>query len=130
MGVSVAEIHDDTAIHGVYTCAGDDEWCVASIHSDNEWHCVASFLEQHELVDDPRFATGQSRVANYAELVGSVVTLDLYPHLSAGCPRRAASRSSSRPGDSSTRHTQGPTIWSRVNCLLTWCIFYRQCATD
>jgi len=32
-GVPVTE---DEAIHGVYPCAGDDEWCVISVRSDND----------------------------------------------------------------------------------------------
>ncbi|KLO32614.1 CoA transferase [Mycobacterium haemophilum] len=69
LGAGIAEVRDDTAVHGVYPCTGDDEWCVVSIRSDNEWHCVASVLEQPELAGDPRFATGESRVTNRAELV-------------------------------------------------------------
>ncbi len=64
-----AEIRDDTSVHAVYPCAGDDEWCVISIQSDDEWHCAIAVLEQHELAGDPRFATGESRVANRRELV-------------------------------------------------------------
>ena len=61
-----AELRDDTSVHAVYPCAGDDEWCVISIGSDNEWRCAAAVIERPELADDPRFATGESRVANRA----------------------------------------------------------------
>ncbi len=63
------EISDDTSVHAVYPCAGDDEWCVISIPSDGEWRCAIAVLEQPELADDPRFATGESRVAHRRELV-------------------------------------------------------------
>jgi crotonobetainyl-CoA:carnitine CoA-transferase CaiB-like acyl-CoA transferase len=68
----VGEIRDDTSVHAVYPCAGDDEWCVISIRSDSEWRCATSVLDQLELADDPRFATGESRVANRPELVALV----------------------------------------------------------
>jgi crotonobetainyl-CoA:carnitine CoA-transferase CaiB-like acyl-CoA transferase len=65
----VAEVCDDTSVHAVYPCAGDDEWCVISIRSDSEWRCATTVLEQPELADDPRFATGESRMAHRRELV-------------------------------------------------------------
>jgi crotonobetainyl-CoA:carnitine CoA-transferase CaiB-like acyl-CoA transferase len=68
-GAGVAEIRDDTSVHAVYPCAGDDEWCVISIGSDIEWRCAIDVLGQPELAGDPRFATGESRVANRGELV-------------------------------------------------------------
>jgi crotonobetainyl-CoA:carnitine CoA-transferase CaiB-like acyl-CoA transferase len=67
-----ARIRDDTSVHAVYPCAGDDEWCVISIQSDCEWRCATSVLDQPGLADDPRFATGESRVANRRELVSLV----------------------------------------------------------
>lgn len=70
----IAEIRDDITVHGVYPCAGDDEWCVISIRSDSEWHCIASVLEHPELADDPRFGTGEARTANRAELVAVLST--------------------------------------------------------
>jgi crotonobetainyl-CoA:carnitine CoA-transferase CaiB-like acyl-CoA transferase len=70
----VAEACDDTSVHAVYPCAGDDEWCVISIRSDSEWHCATAVLEKPELADDPRFATGESRVANRVQLVELVST--------------------------------------------------------
>jgi crotonobetainyl-CoA:carnitine CoA-transferase CaiB-like acyl-CoA transferase len=68
------EIRDDTSVHAVYPCAGDDEWCVISIRSDSEWRCATSVLGQPTLADDPRFATGEARVANLRELVALVST--------------------------------------------------------
>ncbi|WAJ42684.1 CoA transferase [Mycobacterium sp. Aquia_216] len=65
-----AEVCDDTSVHAVYPCAGDDEWCVISIRSDSDWQCATALLEQPQLADDPRFATGEARVAHRTELVG------------------------------------------------------------
>jgi crotonobetainyl-CoA:carnitine CoA-transferase CaiB-like acyl-CoA transferase len=69
-----AEIRDDTSVHAVYPCAGDDEWCVISIRSDSEWRSATSVLDQPELADDPLFATGEARVANHRQLVALVST--------------------------------------------------------
>lgn len=65
----VAGIRDQTAVHAVCPCAGDDEWCVISIGSDDEWRCAASLLDHPEWADDPRFATGEARLENRRELV-------------------------------------------------------------
>jgi crotonobetainyl-CoA:carnitine CoA-transferase CaiB-like acyl-CoA transferase len=67
-----AELRENTSVHAVYPCAGDDEWCVISIESDNEWRCATTAIDRPELADDPRFATGESRVANRRELVALV----------------------------------------------------------
>jgi crotonobetainyl-CoA:carnitine CoA-transferase CaiB-like acyl-CoA transferase len=63
------EIRDNTSVHAVYPCAGDDEWCVISIRSDSDWRCAASILGRPELAEDPCFATGEARVAHRRELV-------------------------------------------------------------
>lgn len=62
-------IDDDTSVHAICPCAGDDEWCVISIRSDTDWRSAAAVFGRPELADDPRFATGESRTANRAELV-------------------------------------------------------------
>ena len=72
LAAGVGEIRDDTSVHAVYPCAGDDEWCVISIQSDSEWRCVRAVLGRPELADDPRFATGESRWVNRGELVAVV----------------------------------------------------------
>jgi crotonobetainyl-CoA:carnitine CoA-transferase CaiB-like acyl-CoA transferase len=69
LAAGIARIREDTAVHGVYPCAGDDEWCVVSIGSDEEWRCAATLLDHPDWVDDPRFATGEARLANRRELV-------------------------------------------------------------
>ena len=69
-----AQVRDDTSVHAVYPCAGDDEWCVISIRSDSQWVSATSVFGQPELANDPRFATGAARVANQPELVALVST--------------------------------------------------------
>ena len=51
LGAGSADIRDDTSVHAVYPCAGDDEWCVVSIGSDDEWRGVRSALGQPEVAD-------------------------------------------------------------------------------
>ncbi|OBG66089.1 acyl-CoA transferase [Mycobacterium sp. E188] len=72
LAAGVPRISDDTSLHAVYPCAGDDEWCVISIGSDEEWRCAAGVFHHPEWADDPRFATGEARLANRRELVGLV----------------------------------------------------------
>jgi crotonobetainyl-CoA:carnitine CoA-transferase CaiB-like acyl-CoA transferase len=69
LAAGLARIRDDTSLHAVYPCAGDDEWCVISIGSDDQWRSTANLFDHPEWVDDPRFATGESRLANRGELV-------------------------------------------------------------
>ncbi len=65
-------LHDDTSVHAVYPCAGDDEWCVISIRSDADWRGAARLVGRPDLVDDPRFATGDARAANRRSLVAQL----------------------------------------------------------
>ena len=67
-----AEVRDDTSVQAVYPCAGDDEWCVISIRSDNDWRATAEVIGRPDLADDPRWATGELRVANRHELVAEL----------------------------------------------------------
>jgi crotonobetainyl-CoA:carnitine CoA-transferase CaiB-like acyl-CoA transferase len=36
-------VSDDTAVHTVHPCAGDDEWCVISVRSDGDRAALAAF---------------------------------------------------------------------------------------
>lgn len=40
------------AVHGVYPCAGDDEWCVISLRSQADWSALARLLGVAELPSD------------------------------------------------------------------------------
>jgi crotonobetainyl-CoA:carnitine CoA-transferase CaiB-like acyl-CoA transferase len=65
-------LRQDTRVHAVYPCAGDDEWCAISIGCDADLHRVATVLGRPQLADDPRFATGESRAANRGELIAQL----------------------------------------------------------
>ncbi len=69
VAAGVPRICEDTSLHAVCPCAGDDEWCVISIESDDEWRCAAGVFHHPQWADDPRFATGEARLANRRELV-------------------------------------------------------------
>ena len=68
----IPRISEDTSLHIVCPCAGDDEWCVISIESDDEWRCAAGVFHHPQWADDPRFATGEARLANRGELMEMV----------------------------------------------------------
>ncbi len=69
LAAGLTRIRDDTALHAVCPCAGDDEWCVVSIPSDDEWRRAADLVDHPGWIDDPRFATGEARLAHRGELV-------------------------------------------------------------
>jgi crotonobetainyl-CoA:carnitine CoA-transferase CaiB-like acyl-CoA transferase len=42
-------VSDDPATHGVYPCAGDDEWCVISVRDEADWIRLASVMGRADL---------------------------------------------------------------------------------
>jgi crotonobetainyl-CoA:carnitine CoA-transferase CaiB-like acyl-CoA transferase len=67
-----ADLRDDSSVHDVYPCAGDDEWCVISIRTDADWRSATAVFGLPELADDERFATGGARIAHRHELLAQV----------------------------------------------------------
>lgn len=63
-----ATITEDRTVHGVYPCQGDDEWCVISIASEDDWTAVTGVLADSRLSDDSRFACLEKRWEHRAEL--------------------------------------------------------------
>ena len=45
-------VADDTAVHAVYPCAGEDEWCVISLRSDADHAALAAAMGTDELPHD------------------------------------------------------------------------------
>lgn len=69
-------VTDDTAVHGVYPCAGDDEWCVVSVRSDVDRAALARVMgvselprERGQLVDALSRWTADQDKADLAELL-------------------------------------------------------------
>ena len=69
-----ADFEDDTSVHAVVPCAGDDEWCAISIRNDNDWRSATVVFGLAALADDPRFVSGEARLAHRSELVAQVST--------------------------------------------------------
>ncbi len=42
-------VTDDSAVHGVYPCAGEDEWCVISLRSDDDYAALADVIGDTDL---------------------------------------------------------------------------------
>jgi len=74
------DLDDDTGIHEVFPCAGDDEWCVISFRTDDDWRSAAAVFELP--VGDTRFATEEARLTRRGELVElvSAWTRERSPH--------------------------------------------------
>lgn len=67
-----ADVRDDTSVHAVCPCAGDDEWCVVSIRSNTDWHAAATAFGDPAAAEDARFGTGEARVSHRRELVAQL----------------------------------------------------------
>ena len=46
-------VRDDPAVHGVYPCAGDDEWCVISLRSAADREALATAMGGADVPADP-----------------------------------------------------------------------------
>ncbi|MGB9379614.1 CaiB/BaiF CoA transferase family protein [Candidatus Binatus sp.] len=60
--------HREHAPHGIYRCAGDDNWIALACETDEQWRGLARALG----IDDGRFATAPSRKANEEALDAEV----------------------------------------------------------
>src|SRR5271155_1469600 len=56
--------HREHAPHGIYRCAGDDNWIALACETDAEWRSLAIALGIARIADDPRFASASARKAN------------------------------------------------------------------
>jgi crotonobetainyl-CoA:carnitine CoA-transferase CaiB-like acyl-CoA transferase len=73
--------HREHAPHGIYRCAGDDNWIALACESDEQFRNLTRVLGLVRLMDDPRFTTTSARKRNEdaldAELSRAVATLSL-----------------------------------------------------
>jgi benzylsuccinate CoA-transferase BbsF subunit len=53
-----------TAPHGIFRCAGDDEWVSIACATDEEWAALCGVMERPERAADPRFASAAGRKAH------------------------------------------------------------------
>jgi benzylsuccinate CoA-transferase BbsF subunit len=56
------------APHGVFRCAGHDQWVSLAVRSDQEWQRLCTVIGQPALASDPRFSTLSARKQNEDEL--------------------------------------------------------------
>jgi len=73
LGERIGNRHPWLAPQGCYRCAGDDEWCVVSVHDDGEWAALCRAVGQPDLATDPRFATNQARMRNH-DAIDSIIS--------------------------------------------------------
>jgi crotonobetainyl-CoA:carnitine CoA-transferase CaiB-like acyl-CoA transferase len=60
------------APHGVFPCAGDDEWCVVAVRDGRDWAALCQVIGRPDLLDDARFADAAGRVAHSEVLEAAV----------------------------------------------------------
>ena len=63
--------HADFIPHGVYRCAGDDDWIAIAVCTEQQWRAFAS-LVGHGWAADGRFATLEARRQHHAELDAAI----------------------------------------------------------
>jgi benzylsuccinate CoA-transferase BbsF subunit len=56
------------APHGAYQCQGDDQWCVISVFTDQEWKAFCHVLGDQPWMEKAEFATLESRKKHEFEL--------------------------------------------------------------
>jgi crotonobetainyl-CoA:carnitine CoA-transferase CaiB-like acyl-CoA transferase len=59
---AAGNVSDEGAPHGVYPCAGADEWCVITVRTDDQWQRLCRVTGLTGLGDDPRLRTTSSRM--------------------------------------------------------------------
>ena len=60
--------HPAMAPHGVYPCAGEDQWVAISVRADEEWWEMCEAMQMPQLAHNPSFETLPSRLRNQDEL--------------------------------------------------------------
>jgi crotonobetainyl-CoA:carnitine CoA-transferase CaiB-like acyl-CoA transferase len=73
LGERIGNRHPWLAPQGCYRCAGDDAWCVISVHDDEEWAALCRVIGRPDLADDQRFATNDARMQNH-DAIDSIIS--------------------------------------------------------
>ncbi len=58
----------DAAPHGVYACAGDDQWCAIAVESDEQWQALCKALGAPAWARDPTLDTVEGRLLAQAAI--------------------------------------------------------------
>ena len=102
----------DHAPHGVYPCAGDDEWCAVAVETDAQWQALRRALGEPAWAADPSLHTAAGRLAQRSDLDAGIAawTRTLPPHevmarlQAVGVPAGAVQRSSDLLADPQLAH--------------------------
>jgi benzylsuccinate CoA-transferase BbsF subunit len=54
---------DEAAAHGVYSCAGQDNWCAIAVFDDDQWSALCSVLSLQDWTAHPEFDSDTGRRA-------------------------------------------------------------------
>ncbi len=63
---------DSAAPHGVYRCAGEDEWCTISVRSDEQWQALVTVMGSPEWAKDARLETLTGRLPHQDMIDGHI----------------------------------------------------------
>ncbi|MDA1240769.1 MAG: CoA transferase [Chloroflexi bacterium] len=64
----------DRGPHGAYPCAGDDRWCVISVHDEPEWLALCAAIGGPDLAEDTRYASMAARMEHADALDEALAT--------------------------------------------------------
>ncbi len=100
------------APHGIYWCAGGDQWCAIAVESDEQWLALRRFLGSPAWAMDPALESLEGRLSQSAELDQrldeATRTHDRYELMAAlqavGVPAGAVQRSSDLLRDPQLAH--------------------------
>jgi crotonobetainyl-CoA:carnitine CoA-transferase CaiB-like acyl-CoA transferase len=62
------------APQGAYPCAGEDEWCVLVVETDEQWRALAAAIGRPELAADDRYATVVGRLRHHDDIDAAIAT--------------------------------------------------------
>ena len=60
--------HPEAVPHGAFPCAGDDNWCVLSVASDEQWRALCQAMDRPEWGGRDEYATAERRRKRADEL--------------------------------------------------------------
>ncbi len=60
------------APQGAYPCAGEDEWCVLVVETDEQWRALAEAIGRPELAADDRFASVVGRMRRHDDIDAAI----------------------------------------------------------
>jgi crotonobetainyl-CoA:carnitine CoA-transferase CaiB-like acyl-CoA transferase len=63
---------EEMAPHGVFPCAGDDQWCAIAVECDAQWAALGSALGNPAWAGDARFKTLAGRLEHQYEIEASL----------------------------------------------------------